>query len=1229
MPPTRPCLRRLAFDSVEQSGKKKRSNKIFQESAMKFKWLVAFILVLAGGIGYAQVTSGSISGSVTDPQGAVIPKAQIKLDEVSVGIHREVVSTNLGTFVVPNLPAGKYRLTVYAPGFETLIQDNLILTTGGSLGLGNVSMAIGTEQTTVTVNAEASQLQIQRDSGERSDVITNRQINDIAMNGRNVFDLMRIIPGINATPNNQDSSKGGLGQFNVNGTRSNQSNFTVDGMTNVDTGGNSSSQVTINPDAVSEMKILTSNYQAQYGKAGGAQIAVTTQGGTNQFHGDARYFFRDKGLNANSFFNNAQGLNANGTPVAPRQQYHYNYFGYQVGGPVKRNRIYSFFSQEYYRQLLPSGTNTVQLPTPAELNGDFSNSHDGYGNNLIITDPTNLQPFPGNVIPQDRINATIQTILKKTLPTPNISGVNSYNYFVQASGSHPRREDIGRIDWQVNPRNRLYVRGINNADNQDLPFGGGGVWGVSNFKQPGGFSEQQPGYNIVGNLTTTLTPSLINEFVAGWSVNKLDVNSNGGVSKAAIGASLPLVFPQSDSTSVPDFSFGGISNQTLPYTYNGAVPYTNSAVLVDINDSVTKIYGQHTLKAGFFFERSRKDQIAYGNSNGSFVFWGQDNSHPALQTNDPFSNALLGDYNNFTQTNNRRNGQYRFTNAEGYLQDTWRVNAHLVFDYGVRFTYYQPQYEKNGFFQNFVPATYSAAQAVRLYHQAPNGSAYDPANPGAFLPSSYIGTIVPNSGSLGNGIETSAQGYPIGAINDRGAMYEPRLGLAYSVSNTVVRGGFGISHDRYEGVPLYDLAVNNPPAVLSPAYTYGHVEDLPSLANSGTYSPQSIDAFAPTGKVPTIYSYSLGLQQTLGKSSLLDMAYVGNRSTHLSQQVNLNYIPYGTTFTQAAQDPGKYPGGIVPSVEPNLPAIYSAAGYNYSGKYAFDSEFLRRYQGYNDIAYHDFVGVANYNSLQVSVQHRYGQSLTFGAVYTWSKTMATSSGDGDYVSPYGRAYTYSPSGFDRRHIAAFNYTYHLPGVAKYLHEKHWMSFVTDGYELSGIVQFMSGTPTAASLNIPNSGQRISGSYTESANLYLNGNPSHRYQTSLVNPTVFVLPPIGFQPAPPLAYLRQPGLENWDCSLFKNISLGEASRYLQLRLEAFNILNHTNYSALNLGTQVATATGATDVDSIVANYGSSIVVNPSLLNNAPDPRGLYFGHYNGQWSGTGGPRVVQLAAKLYF
>ena len=422
----------------------------------------------------AQVTSGTISGRVQDTTGAVINNATVTISNPSNGFKREITTSGIGEFVAPNLLPGTYNVTVEAPGFKKLETKGFTLSAAGKLDTGTLVLSVGATANEVTVTADAGQVQIQADSGERSDLITNKQLNDVAINGRNVLDYMKLIPGVSGVFDGHASGTGGLDSFNINGTRANEHEMTIDGASNVDTGNNGGTHVTINTDAIEEVKVLTSNYQAEFGKAAGGTIALVTKSGSNEWHGDGRYFHRHEGLNANEWFNKKNQLQGDLPNTPPL--YRYNYAGYQVGGPIVKNKLFFFWSQEFYQQLVPSGgTTQFYTPTALERNGDFSQSINGDGTPIVISGPgiTNNKIDPTQLpAAQAAAFAQVQKILN-LFPLPNVSGFGpnqDYNYSNAFSANAPRREDILRIDFQLNSKNRLYGRYIHNYEKDHGSF---------------------------------------------------------------------------------------------------------------------------------------------------------------------------------------------------------------------------------------------------------------------------------------------------------------------------------------------------------------------------------------------------------------------------------------------------------------------------------------------------------------------------------------------------------------------------------------------------------------------------------------------------------------------------------------------------------------------------------------------------------------------------------------
>ncbi len=1163
-------------------------------------------VVLSAVLSMAQITSGTISGSVKDPSGAAVENAAVTATDADKGVTRTTTTGAAGEFVFANMPPGRYTITVELTGFKKLEKSDIILNVADRVNAGEFDLQLGSLTDSVTVTADVGQIQMQTNSGERSDLISDKQLEDVAMNGRNVLDYMKLIPGVVSGFDGAVSGTGGLDAMNINGTRANEHEFTIDGASNVDTGNNGGTHVTINPDAIAEVKVLTSNYQAEFGKAAGGQIAIVTKGGTNDWHGNARFFHRNEGLNANEYFNKANQL-ASSTPHNDPQLYRYNYFGYQVGGPVLKNKLFFFWNQEYYRQFVPiSGTTQFYTPTALERQGDFSQSIDGNGNPIVISGPgiTNNKIDPTKLpAAQQAVFTNVQKILN-LFPLPNVSGfgVNgqNYNYSQSFSGDRPRREDILRIDYQISAAHRLYGRWIHNAETDTSPFtpfpGPFGIFAcASSVNFPGGCTQQHPGWNLSLNLVSTFTPTLLNEFSVGPSHTlSLAEGTNGNISLSKNGITLPLLYP---SDTIPDLGFSGLNNVSFGGGYLGATPWKQANTTINVNDNLTWVRQTHTLKFGMFYQRNRKDQIAWGNINGVVNFSNGPTSGgacPAASPNcvlgDPLASALLGSFDNFSQSTSRPTGYFRYNQLEFYAQDTWKLNPRLTLDYGMRFAWIPPQYDARDQVAIFDPAAYQASKAVQI---------------------DSSGNIVPNSGDPLNGMRFSNSGLPAGGWDSRGIMPEPRLGFAYEPFNdhkTVLRGGFGMMHDRVQGNLIFNPVFNNPVLVQTASLGAGNIADL-STPSFGSGVLGNIVGASQDGHVPTVYSYSLGIQRELFKDTLLDVSYVGNVSRHLVTSRDINAIPYGYAFTRAAQDPANFPGGVVPSVEPNLPPEYAAAGYSFSGINAYGRPSytdapLVPYKGYGQMSYLQFDGTSNYNSLQVALQRRYTKGLTFGLAYTYSKALTTANADQDTQDPFNaRAFGYRAAGWDRTHVFAANYVYDFPSVSKHLGGANWASYLLDHWQLSGVTQFQTGTPIDMGNGWAGEPGAIDGSNMWGAIPY--------YYTldQNLNP---IFPIIGKRIGGSRDILRTGGMQNWDMSLFKNIPLGAGEKHsIQLRLEAFNVFNHPNFNDINYGYNV---NGPWE-------WQPGTPFSISKNNN--------WGTYADTYGGPGGFRVIQLGAKFIF
>lgn len=1242
-----------------------------------FATMARFGLVILGMLtipllSFGQSTTGNISGIVKDSAGAPVPGASVTITNPATNYTRTLTTNSEGTFSAPQTPPGRYTITAEKSGFKKLEKTDVVLNAAELLNAGDFTLEVGQVSDTVTITAAAAQLEVQSESGERSGLITGTQLKDVALNGRNPLNFMKTIPGVVVNDLNfgQVSDNGlGLGAWNVNGTRGNQKELTIDGSSNVDTGSNGGGHVSFNPDAIAEIKVLTSNFQAEYGRAGGAFISYVSKGGTNQFHGGGRLFHRHEGLNANNYFRNAQQTEAgrNGGRAA-RNLYRYNNIGYDIGGPVwlpfaglkSKDKLFFYWNQEWYQQLVPEGTRNIRVPTALERNGDFSQTVDGNGNRVYIKDPNiagtctaaNTVANPGacfisgtnlHVIPQARWYSSGQAILN-VYPAPNVTGNNQFNFTSANSYAYPRREDIVRIDYQMTEKHRLMGRFVYNADTRALAYG----TFISDYNFPlTTIRYPRPSRNGVLQLQSTLSPTLTNEFIFGPSTNYLSLFEDTPTATRKVkNINTPLLFPSVNVDDlIPNLRYGGIANNTFPTSNFNGVPFKNVNHTFNFIDNVSKVIGVHTTKFGIYAQRSRKDQTVFAPIQSNIDFANNVN-HP-LNTGHPYSNALLGIYNSYVQGSNFLKGQYRYWNIEGYAQDNWKATRRLTIDYGLRLSWYQPQFDEGKNTGVFEPSLFNAANRVLLYTPILVGTARRAVDPRLLVtgfvptvantqPGNLIGLQIPGVGKIDNGIGRVKDGYFEGGYQSRGLQWGPRFGFALDVfgtGKTVVRGGAGISYDRVQGNLVFNQ-LENPPTVLQPALAFGRLQDInPANALLGTLNT---NGYHKDGFIPTIYSLSLGVQHDLGFDTVLDVSYVSTLSRHLSQARNLNAIPYGTTFTRAAQDPSLFPGNVVPTCDTGLAAAYVAAGLCFDGSKALPVQFLRPFRGFNDISFREFVGSANYHSLQASLNRRFAKQLFLSVAYTWSKALDTANGDTEFTHPYNtRLYDYRLASFDRRHTFVTSYVWDVPKLGKKLGDNALVNGIFNGWQISGITSLATGTPAEVGVGIAglNAGQRITGSYTEGPRFTLARLPKAGQYGLDFQPGDWRVPAIGSIGLGERAYLTNPGFNQTDLSIFKNFPLGgDSNRYLQLRVEMFNAFNHTQFTGYNLGSNLAipNANGTFTTGNAIfgASYASSVVTN-NLRSGTVEGSSVALGQRFGEYNGARDPRIIQLGAKIYF
>jgi hypothetical protein len=1151
-----------------------RSGLRFGKELINTLLLCIAISVLSSSFGLSvwAGVGGSISGTVKDASNAVVPEATVEATNLGTGAQQQTATNDEGFYSFPDLPVGRYEISIEKTGFKPYRRTNIAIN-GNSTVVVDVALEIGEQSQAVTVNESA--IQTETSDTQMGEVISAAKMVAVPLNGRSYTDLLALQPGVapatSLTSNTQQdvgvsalSPSGDLnpGTISINGQREFANAFIVNG-SDVEEDINSGSAVIPNLDSIAEFRILTNNFDAEYGEYSGGQINVVTKSGTNEFHGDGFEFLRNTNLDARNYFSPTRGT------------FDQNQFGGTFGGPIRKKKI--FFFADYQGTRLTEGVDTGQIPIPSlqDRSGNLSDLEKSltgtvtgqYWANLLsqelgysvspgepyyITGCTNSSQcvLPNASISMHAWSAPAKNLLQY-IPKPNVGA----DTFATSTYNESLRDDKGAYRLDYNSRWGLLTAYYFLDDytlNNPYPVAQSGA--------------SVPGFNAlyigraqllsVGD-TKTLGTSAVNDFHFSYmrDYNDLGKPVGGlGVSLASqgfvTGAGTPGILPLNPSGQ-------GVEN----IVFNSFSIGTNANELRQVNntfqwiDNFSKVMGQHTMKVGVQFHYDQINTNPIAQFNGNFLFTGS-------ETGSDFADFLLGIPSQYNQSQLQPYyGRNKYVGLYG--EDSWRVRSNLTLNYGLRWDRIEPWYEKN----NGI-STFEAGKQSVVFPGAPAGILF-PSDPG--IPR----TLAP-AGNLG---------------------FAPRIGVAYTPNanggtllgkilggpgKTSVRAGFGIYYTAIEGLSVGILAGNAPfgitysspapPLFATPFVTASTGQDqgqpFPvglATGEASSSSPNSninwsqfepisgIPGYAATNRIPYVREYMLSMERQLGANTVLSASYVGNQGRRLLVLAEANPgNPSLCLSLSQTQDvaPGSPTCG--PFGESNV--FTTTSGQVIHGtRGPLGSNF-------GSVTEQETIGKSNYNALELSLRHRSGR-LEISAGYTYGNSMDDSSNLGEEVNPINPSLSYALSSFDIRHNLVVSYNYQLPLEYLFHASNRW----TQGWELSGITHFSTGLP----VTLVNYGDNsLLGAEPNGINnfgvdepdftpgpLDLNHNP--RNGQPYFNTSLFSENALGTPGNAPRRFFYGPGMNNFDMAVLKNFHLSE-SKSLQFRIEGFNVFNHAQF-----------------------------------------------------------------------
>ena len=1099
----------------------------------------------------AQTTAvGTISGTIRDEKGAVVPKADVSIQGEGTGISRTVHSDDNGFYLASSLPAGRYTVSTAPGGFKKTVAEAVDLHVAENKVV-NLDLQVGQVSETVTVSSDAAPVETR--SGGVGSLISEKQVTELPLNGRNYAQLALMVPGV--SPVTQAGAGGAFGtagtgldshvDMSVNGNQSNANMWTVDGVNNMDVGSNATLLIFPSIDSIQEFRVERNSFSAEYGQAQGAVINLITKGGSNQFHGGGFEFYRSDKFNATDFFLNKAGQ--------PKSKLKYNNYGFNFSGPIKKNRAFFFWNEEWRREKR-GVVLSAKVPTAAERVGDFSGaltsalpyipftcSADADGN-IIRSTCTN---FPGNKIPQANLSPAGLAILQ-AFPLPNTSG--STNWVSSLLEPIDTRQDSIRGDANITKNMNLMVKYTNETWTHGNAAGN--FWGDSPF--PTLSSDwDQPSHSFAVKLATTLSSTAVNEFQFSRAGNDIFITTSkaGEALNDDIASKFPTVFPKAPGVGMPT-NWGA---DGYPVLWHQA-PWQNHEDLFIWKDDFSKVAGSHDLKFGALASHNIKNELSQG-ANGIAQYCGT-NTHTGNAIAELlFKDIPLGCY---TEIDHDENVLGRWHDFEFYGNDTYKLSPVVTITLGMRWSRYSPAYSDNDRISNYIPRLFDGTHPLS-------------------------GLVKPGEAGFGRSLW-----HPY----NKG--FQPRVGFAWNVGGdgkTAVRLGLGrfmsrsnVIEDvlRMAGNPPWTQVVNsnwggNAFAKLSDDPTFRSLDTInPGLKNAlaGVSNSTGFNAVDENFRPPESWQWNITVSREILKNTVAEVSYIGNHGTHIWRRgVNFNDVP------------------------PDRRAAVVAARNASNAQAVANSN--RIFPNLGPITMSQSNGISDYKGLQFWVNRRFTDRLSYQVAYTLSQATSNvplTSFTSGTTDPFNFNLDKGDSDLDRRHMLVSNAVYALPTFKK------WGSLASNilgDWQLNAIVTVLSGTPLDVSTGL--SAQYFGLASAAPAGFRPNlvpGVPIYLHtpdNTQYLNPAAFTAPAPGQFGNLRRGAVRQPGIKNVDFSVAKNWKMRE--RYgLQFRAEMFNLFNHTNFNGFDPG-----LSGRFDGANFV--IGNS---NFGKLNTDRGPRNIQFG-----------------------